>query len=137
PIFASGYATLARVYLREHQFSIEQRAGDAPPLDRALRAAERAIELKPNSARANFALMDINVARGDFNTAKAAGERSIELNPYDVPGVFHYGSQLIMSGEIDRGLEVIQQIPADAAAPPPRPEVLRFLRPHPKGDTTV
>src|SRR5215470_5437177 len=39
PIFASGYATLARVYLREHQFSIEQRAGDAPPLDRALRAA--------------------------------------------------------------------------------------------------
>ena len=84
PTFASGFVQLARIYFREYQFGRGLRVGDAPPLERARAAANRAAELKPSSAFAHFVLADIALASGDIAMSKEEGERSIALNPYDM-----------------------------------------------------
>src|SRR5262249_39287256 len=52
PSFAVGFEFLAIMHYREDAVGYPSRAGDPPPLDRTLRAARRAIELAPASARA-------------------------------------------------------------------------------------
>jgi len=134
PAFASGYVQLARVYFREYQLGYGAREGDAPPLERARRAANRAAELKPMSARAHFALADIALARGDTAMAQEEGEKSIALNPYDMPVVFHYGVNIVLTGDIDRGLAIINRVAATSTVPPGRIYVIRFLAAYLKGD---
>ena len=65
PSFAPGFAALAEIVLQEHRRGLNPRAGDEPPLERALRAARRAVELRPGSAHAHQALMDALFMRGD------------------------------------------------------------------------
>lgn len=134
PAFASGFSTLARVYLREHQFGVNARPGDGAPLDRALAAAQRAVDLAPNSARAHFVMFDIRAAMGDAFGVRRFGERAVALNPYDTSVVFHYGSQLVMMGEIDAGVAMIQRITANTTVPPARLDFALFVASYLKGD---
>ena len=134
PGFASGFATLARVYLREHQFGIPGRPDDTPPLGRATAAAERAIALNPNSARAQFVMFDISAARGDLAGVRRHGEMAVALNPNDQSVVFHYGLQLIMMGDIDAGLTHVRRVAKTTSVPPARLDFALFLASYLKGD---
>ena len=51
PGFAVGFTFLALTYNREFQLEYAARPGEAPALDRALRAARQAIALHPESSR--------------------------------------------------------------------------------------
>lgn len=134
PTFASGYVQLARIYFREYQFGYGVRLGEAPPLERARAAACRAAELKPTSARAHFVLADIALAGGDVATAKEHGAKSVALNPYDMPIMFHYGANFILLGEIDKGLAIIDHVATTSAVPPGRLNLIRFVAAYLKGD---
>jgi Tfp pilus assembly protein PilF len=134
PTFASGYVQLARIYFREYQFGSALRAADTSPLERARAAANRAAELKPTSAFAHFALADIALASGDIAASKEEGERSIALNPYEMPVVFHYGANLVLLGEIDKGMAIIDRIAAVSTVPPGRLNLIRFVAAYLKGD---
>jgi tetratricopeptide (TPR) repeat protein len=107
PSFAVGYAFLAITYYREFLYGYGARPGDAPALDRALRAARRAIELNPASARGYQMLMVILFARGDIAAAFAAGDKAMALNPYAMLTVAEYGGRLVMVGEIERGMAML------------------------------
>jgi TolB-like protein len=108
PDFYIGFSYLAAIYFREGQYGLGARAGDSPPLDRALRAARHAIELKPESARAYQILFTVLFARRDIAEAFAAGDKAMALNPADMTIVSDYGGRLISVGDIERGMRLLQ-----------------------------
>jgi hypothetical protein len=133
PAFASGFVQLARVYLREHQFAVDVQPGP-PALDRAFAMTERALTLKPNSARAHFVLFDLYLARDNLTAAKPQGERAVALNPYDLPMAFHYGALLVFLGEIDRGEAIVRQAASETEIPAGRLNFILFVAAYLKND---
>lgn len=109
PSFASGFAYLAAVYFREFQYAYGGQMGNRAVLDRALEMARKAIELKPENSRAYQILFGVLFARHEIAAAFAAGDKALALNPYDTTVMSDYGGRLIMIGEIERGMEMLQR----------------------------
>ena len=112
-----AYSGLALVYLRDFYLDIVH-PGEAPALDRALQYAQRAVELKPQSARAHDALSVVRFARGEIVPAFLAADRARELNPYDTNTLANYGSRLVAVGEVDRGLAMLNEAAAHTLVRP-------------------
>jgi TolB-like protein len=110
PGFAVGFEFLAVVYYREYLLDFAVKAGDPPPLDRALRAARHAIELAPASGRAYQMLFVVQYARRDVAAAFASGDKAMALNKYDLLTVAEYGGRLIMTGNVERGMAMLRRI---------------------------
>ena len=136
PTFAGGYALLARVYLREYQFAASGQGSDALLLDRALDMAKRAIELRPNSARSYYVLLDVQMTRGAVDEAVAAGETAIKLNPDDPVVCVHYALQLIGLGSIEKGEALLEQVPNVGPVNQTNADFARFLAAYLKDDVT-
>ena len=83
PSFALGYAALAEILLQEHRRGLNRRRATRRRSIARCVAARRAVELRPGSARAHQALMDVHFLRGDHALAIEAGETAVTLNPYD------------------------------------------------------
>ena len=109
PDFVSGFSYLAALYFREYQYGYAGQSGDPAMLDRALELARRAIELKPESARAYQILFGVLFARHELAAAFAAGDKAIALNPYDSTLLGDYGGRLVMTGEIARGMQMLRR----------------------------
>jgi len=109
PSFALGYTFLAILYGREHLFGVPQRSDAEPVLDRALRAARRAIELNPASSRSWTVLMVVLFHRHEVPESFAAGEKALMLNKYDSLAPAEYGGRLILFGETERGLAMMRR----------------------------
>jgi tetratricopeptide (TPR) repeat protein len=109
PNFATGFAMLAEIILQEHRRGLNPRPGDAPPLERALRAARRACEIAPGSAQVHQVLMDAYFSRGEYALALEAGERAATLNPYSPNILALYGARLISLGEQEKGARLIKE----------------------------
>jgi len=103
PSFAPGFAALAEIVLQEHRRGLNPRAGDEPSLERALRAARHAVELRPGSAHAHQALMDALFMRGAYALALEAGDKAVTLNPYHPSVLGCYGARLIALGHVEKG----------------------------------
>lgn len=127
PTFAGGFALLASVYLREYQFGLGERPGDPAALERALQMARRAIELKPDSARAHYVLLDVLIARGAIAEGLAAGKTALALNPNDPTGRIRYAFDLIALGEIDEGTVLLDEISDTGAIRQTEYDFARFL----------
>ena len=108
PNFAAGFTLLAALYGREHMAGFGARPDDPPPLDRALKAARRGIELRPQSARGYHILFTMLFLRGEKDAGIVAAEKAIALNPYDILIPTEYGGRMIYCGDIDRGMEMLQ-----------------------------
>jgi TolB-like protein/tetratricopeptide (TPR) repeat protein len=109
PSFAAGFSMLTEIILQEDRRALNLRPGDAPPLERALRAARRACEIKPGSAQVHQALMDAYFSRGEYALALEAGERAAALNPYSPNILALYGARLISLGEQEKGVRLIKE----------------------------
>jgi tetratricopeptide (TPR) repeat protein len=127
PNFALGFTYLAATDLREFQYGFEKRAGDPPPLERGLGAARRGVELKPESARAYEMLFVILFARRDLAAAFDAANKAVALNKYDMRSLGAYGSRLIASGEIEKGMVLLRRAGDDGTVRPPFEEFFLFL----------
>jgi len=127
PSFAIGYEFLAIVYYREDAIGHPTRPGDPPALDRALRAARHAIELAPASARAYQMLFVVQYARHEVAAAFAAGEKAIALNPYDMLTLAEYGGRMVMTGEVERGLQLLRRAGGNGVVLPNWHHYYQFL----------
>jgi adenylate cyclase len=107
--FASGFAYLAAIYFREFQYGYAGQMGNRAMLDRALEMARKAIELKPENSRAYQILFGVLFARHEILAAFAAGDKAIALNRYDTTVMSDYGGRLIMIGDIERGMDMLQR----------------------------
>jgi tetratricopeptide (TPR) repeat protein len=137
PSFAAGLAALATIYLREFYSGPSTRRSESPALDRALAMAQHAVALKPESARAQQALLDIHFARGEIASALSAGEKAMELNPYDMYVLADYALRLVALGEVEKGSRLLRQARANITV---RPEWLTFglfLTDHLAGDVAA
>jgi tetratricopeptide (TPR) repeat protein len=135
PGFALGHAALATILIEEYR-GVNARADASPPLQRALIAARRAVELKPASARAHQALSDVQFARGDYPLAVEAAERAIALNPDDPDIEADYGGMLVSLGDLDRGARMIRHAAGALAVRPMWHDFLLFLTDYLTGDQT-
>jgi TolB-like protein len=125
PTFAEGFAILGLLSLREYYEP--EKIGPPATLDPALTAAQRAVELKPQSARAHHALMSALFARGDIAAAFAVGEKMISLNPYDMLVVQAYGMRLVLSGHVEKGTVLLHQVAVYSPVRTPKFEFSLFL----------
>ena len=116
--FAVGFAWLSFMYVREHQYEGFGHPGDPPALDRALKAAQRAVTLKPQSGRAHEALLGAYFARGNFAAAFSEGETALSLNPFDPATRTVYGIRLIAVGQYDRGAALLKDTSANSVQRP-------------------
>jgi TolB-like protein len=135
PGFAVGFEFLAVVYYREYLLDLPVKAGDPPPLDRALRAARHAIELAPASGRAYQMLFVVQYARHDVAAAFASGDKAMALNKYDLLTVAEYGGRLIMTGNIARGMAMLQRTDDDGSIHPSWHHFYLFLGNYLTGNT--
>ena len=134
PSFAIGFEFLAVVYYREYALDYAAPAGDPPPLDRALRAARRAIELAPASGRAYQMLFVVQFARHEIAAAFAAGDKAMTLNKYDMLTVTEYGGRLVMTGEVARGMAMLQRSNESGGVRPSWHHFYLFLGNYLQGD---
>jgi len=136
PNFADGFSALSMVYHREYATGAGVVSSDSPPLDRALKAAQRAASLKPQSARAHEALLLNYFDRGIFAEAFAEGEVALLLNPLDrsVPAL--HGMILVASGQLDKGEAVLKAASAGTNLKPTWLSFYLFLVSYLKGDLT-
>jgi TolB-like protein len=134
PAFGLGWTYLAPLDLREYLYGFNARRDDLPPLERALRAARRGVELNPASARAHEMLFVALFARHDVAAAFAAGEKAMALNPYDMRIAGAYGARKIAVGEIDVGMELLRQASGDGTVVPAFEQFFLFAGSYLKGD---
>ncbi|UOK71772.1 hypothetical protein [Ancylobacter polymorphus] len=134
--FALGYALLAELSLDEIRAGAPMRAA-TPTLNRALAAAEQAVELAPTSAFARRVLMDVHFFRGERAATLAAGTAALELNPYDVDIIADFGGRLIALGETARGEAMLAQAAQAAPGMPPWVEYHRVIAAYIRGDAVA
>ncbi len=103
PADADCWAMLANVYLDEYKFGYNP---EPEPLERALNAASRAVELVPSNPSANCQLAHVRFFRREIAAFREAAERAIELNPLDGAIVGYMGVLIACSGDWDRGCEL-------------------------------
>jgi TolB-like protein len=127
PAFALGWTYLAPIYLREYYYGVGTGGGDLPPLQRALRAAQRGVELNPAGARAHEMLFAALFAERDLPAAFAVGTKAMSLNKYDMRTVGAYGTRKIAVGEIEAGMKLLQQAAGDGAVVPAFERFFHFL----------
>jgi tetratricopeptide (TPR) repeat protein len=109
PPAATVFADLAFVYLRNYRFGIADPPAEPTMLDNAYAAAARAVDIKPESAFAQYALGSVLLAKGDIARAKIASDKSYRLNPDDGAVAFGRATTLVMTGEIDAGLALLDR----------------------------
>jgi tetratricopeptide (TPR) repeat protein len=131
PTHAGAFAALALLAVSEYYVDDD---GDRALIDRALKAALRAADLRPESARAHQALMSALFARGEIAAALAEGEKAVALNPYDMTVLGAYGMHLVMSGELEKGKALLQQAVAETQMRTPAFGFALFLCAYLQGD---
>ena len=134
PNFAIGFAWLSWIYIREYQYEGFAHPGDPPALDRALKSVQRAVSLKPQSARAHEALLGTYFARGEIATAFAEGDMALSLNPFDPSIRTVYGVRLIAVGQYDRGAAMLKDTSPNSVQRPTWLNSYLFLAAYLKGD---
>ncbi|WP_436040947.1 hypothetical protein [Rhizobium sp. LjRoot98] len=109
PNYATAWALLSFTYLDELRFRYRLKSPSPPPIDLAVEAAERAVELDPANVRALEAEMLARFFSGDVNNALIIGERAFSINPNDTEFAGEYGFRLALSGQWDRGCELVSK----------------------------
>jgi len=110
PNYATAWALLSLTYLDELRFRYAIDAGPTPPLDQALAAARRAVELDPENVRGMQAYMTALFFHNDVEAALKIGSRAVETNPNDTELVGEYGVRLALSGDWQKGRELLLQV---------------------------
>jgi TolB-like protein/predicted Ser/Thr protein kinase len=103
PGYADAWAALAVLCVDEHRHVFNPRPNS---LDRALAAAERAIDLDPASQMANSGFAVTQYFRRDLGAFRAKAESALALNPRCSYTFACLGRLVCYSGEWERGIQL-------------------------------
>jgi TolB-like protein/class 3 adenylate cyclase/Tfp pilus assembly protein PilF len=107
PGYSLARSRLAFMYIEEHKYGYNARP---QPLERALTAAQKAIELDPQNQDAYYALAIIRyISDKDFEAFRATAEQALALNPNDAWIVGDLGTWTAYSGEWERGKALVRK----------------------------
>ncbi len=105
PDHADSWAMLSMIYRGE--FAQGYNAGP-DPLDRALAAAQRAVDLAPTNGLCYYALATVYYFRKDSVAFRTTVERCLALNPLDGSAIAYLGMLTATTGEWDRGCAMVE-----------------------------
>ncbi len=106
PGHADVWACLARLYVHEFALGFNRRPD---PLGRALRAAQRAVDLDPTCQHARAGIAQVHFFRREVPAFRAAAEQAIALNPRDTDTLGVMGNMLTDSGDFERGPNLVRR----------------------------
>jgi len=105
PDQADAWAMLAILYDAEFADEFNPRPN---PLDRALAAAQRAVDLAPTHALGYYALAFTYFLRKEISSFRAVVERAVALNPMDASVIGLLGLLVHHTGEVERGTRMVE-----------------------------
>jgi TolB-like protein len=105
PDHADSWAMLSMIYRGE--FAQGFNAGPGP-LDRALAAAQHAVDLAPTHALGHYALATVHFFRKEMVPFRVQAEHALRLNPLDASVRAYLGLLTAAAGEWERGCEMVQ-----------------------------
>jgi hypothetical protein len=116
PKVGALHSQLASLYIDEYQqgFNILPK----PPLDRALAAATRGVNLAPASARSYQSLMNVHFSRKEMPSAWRSAEQALKLNPFDTEIQADVAIRYIQSGQILKGTQELEEALSYNSTPP-------------------
>jgi serine/threonine protein kinase/tetratricopeptide (TPR) repeat protein len=106
PHHAEAWGWLGWLYDIEYKFGYNPRPDS---LDRALRAAQRAVEIDSTSQAGHYALAHTHFTRRELSACRAAGDRLLALNPRDTQFMAIVGLLMQCSGDWERGVSLIRR----------------------------
>ena len=107
PDHPTGYALLARTYLRELWLGWSE--DSSLPLQKALDLAEKALTLDPSDAGSHALLSQIHLFQGLYEKAMAEGERALSLSPGSVDGYMSMGMSLYFAGQYQEAVRTYKE----------------------------
>jgi TolB-like protein len=105
PDHADSWAMLSMIYRGE--FAQGFNAGPNP-LDRALAAARRAVDLTDTHALSHYALATVYFFRKEMVAFRVEADRALALNPLDASAKAYLGLLIAAAGEWDRGCQMVE-----------------------------
>ncbi len=105
PDHADSWAMLSMIYRGEFAQGFNARPN---PLDRALAAAQRAVDLAATHALGHYALATVYFFRKEMIPFRVEAERALALNPLDASVRAYLGLLIAASGEWDRGCQMVE-----------------------------
>jgi TolB-like protein len=118
PDYAEAWAGLATLHLHEHVYGFNPLPDAPPPLERALEAARRSLDLDGSGRAVAVTLIGIRHAAGDDAGFERAIERALEIVPPHPAILAHVGFLLTLSGDWERGIPMLDQAIPLTANPP-------------------
>ena len=109
PGYATAWAMLSLIALDEDRFAFNPQPGVPGPIERALQAARRAVDLDADNARGLQALMMALFFRGEVDEAERVGELALAANPQDSELLSEFGLRVAMAGDWQRGRELVER----------------------------
>jgi TolB-like protein len=106
PGFAPGWSALATLYLHEHTFRFNPESDAAPPLERALEAARRSLDIDGTGRVAGIVLIGIRFAAGDDVPLQRALDRAA-VQPAHPAVQLNLGYLLALNGDCERGVPLL------------------------------
>ena len=109
PQYAEAWACLSGVYCNEFMFDFNPESTIQPPLDRALFAAKRSVQLAPDCVMGQYGLALTYFYRREFEMFRDAAERALSLAPYRVDLLASLGLHLAYDGQWEKGLQMLDR----------------------------
>ena len=100
PNYADGWAMLSMLYREEYTHGFNVRP---EPIERAYKAARRAVEAGPSNHLAYHALAAAQFFRRELETFRNSAEKAVALNPMDGFTSAYIGSLMAYAGDWERG----------------------------------
>lgn len=110
PFNAESWINLAWLRLDEYRFGFNPVESADPPLDRAVDAAENAITLQPDNARAQLAMAIVQWFRHDRRKFDEHAELALSLNANDPVVEAELGLRLALRGEWLRARPLLDKV---------------------------
>lgn len=117
PTYATAWALLSIAHFDGFRFLYSTEPAATAPIDRAMSYARRAVDLDPQNARGQQALMMAHYLNGEVAAALEVGRRALELNPNDIELRGEYGVRLALSGKWKEGGDLILDTLQRSAGP--------------------
>ncbi|MFL5333062.1 MAG: hypothetical protein ACJ8H8_07730 [Geminicoccaceae bacterium] len=109
PGYATAWAMLSLITLDEDGFTFNPSPDEPVPIERALQAARRAVDLETDNTRALQALMMALFFSQKVDEAVCIGDLALAANPHDSELLSEFGLRIAMAGEWQRGRELVEQ----------------------------
>ena len=119
PRYAPAWAKLSWMYGDEIRYNFNLRANDLPPTQRALAAANRAVEANSSSAMAYQYLAIAQFQAGDIDGFRKSIETALKLNPNNAEILADAAQMMILTDGSDRGRELGERAIAFNPGHPP------------------